>query len=343
MKIIHIVDIAHVGSNLVLGLNQLGANAQLFNIINLGNERLPKFIQPILTIAARILDIFRLSRRLHKENFDIVHVHYGTFVYLTLITKTPYFLHIHGTDVRKHIHWPLLGPIIKYGIRKAITVFYTTPDLKFMVEEIRPDAIYLPNPIDTNSFSPNFEQTNKVVPVLFNINKIDHFKGTKEILRSIELVWHIHPNVKVKMFNFGNALEEARDFIDKFKNDSRLSLIDPVPHREMITLIQSSTIILGQMETGALGVSELEAMACGKPIICKFCYSDEYIEKPPILNASSSEEILNHVIYLLNNPDIGIKLGNASRKWVVENFDLFVVTRKLLKVYNQHLGANKKI
>ena len=336
LKIVHVNDVASVGSNLVSGLCKIGINAKLYRLLNLGGKKYPKFLQLGISAILRVSEIFRFKQYIKKEEVNIIHIHYGTHAYLPLLFRVPFFLHIHGSDVRLHIHWPILGKIIRTGIEKAETVFYSTPDLKPLVEAIRPDAIFFPNPIDTEHFIPRVSNDPQNDPVIFNINKMDRFKGIEEILRSIELIWERYPKTTVKMFNFGNAMKDAQGFLKRHEGDSRLILLPPVPHEEMISLIQGSTLIIGQLETRALTVSELEAMACCKPVICCVRHSADYPTPPPILNATTAEDIRDFANSLLKNPNQGTKLGMEARNWVVENLDTRVVAKKLMDVYYTH-------
>ena len=336
LRIAHVNDVAYVGSNLVSGLCKIGINAKLYRLLRFRRKKFPKILQLVISPILRVIEIFRFKQYLKNEKINLVHIHYGTHAYLPLLLGVPFFLHIHGSDVRLHIHWPILGYIIRSGIEKAEAVFYTTPDLKLLVEAIRPDAIFFPNPIDTEKFVPRARFDSQDDPVIFSISKIDRFKGIGEVLRSIEMIWERYPKTTVKMLNFGNALDEAQEFLKKFEDDSRLILLSPVPHDQMITRIQTSTLIIGQVETGALGISELESMACGKPVICNFRFSAEYPTPPPLFNASTSEEIRDQAVFLLTNPDEGEKIGIKAREWITEYFDVRVVAKKLLDVYSKH-------
>ncbi|PKN88413.1 MAG: hypothetical protein CVU46_01205 [Chloroflexi bacterium HGW-Chloroflexi-8] len=337
LRIVHVNDVASVGANLVSGLCDIGVNAKLYRLLNYKNEKFPKILQYVISTILRVIEIFRFKQYIKNEKINLIHIHYGTHAYLPLFFGFPFFLHIHGTDVRIHIHWPILGKIIRSGIEKAESVFYTTPDLKPLVEKIRPDAIFFPNPIDTEQFIPRTDFEFQDTPVLFNINKIDRFKGIGEVLKSIELVWNEYPKIKVKMFNYGNAMEEVKEFLNKYEGDSRLVLLSRTPHKKMISTIQDSTFILGQIGTGILTVSELEGMACGKPVICNFKYANMYLEFPPVLIANTPEEARDQMLFLLNNPVEGQKIGEKARKWIMEYFDTRIVAKKLLDVYSRHL------
>ena len=333
LKIVHVNDVAFVGSNLVMGLCKNGVNAKLYKLSRFSEKKLPKILQLGISIFFRIIEIFRLKKYLKQEKINIIHVHYGTHAYLPFFLRVPFYLHIHGTDVRTHVNWPLVGIFVRWGIRNAERVFYSTPDLKPMVEKFRRDAIFFPNPVDTQKFFPKEGLGKNNDLTIFLINKLDRFKGNKKVITALELIWLDFLSLKVKMFGFGNTVEEFQYFIEKHSGEERLSILPHISNSEMVENIQTSDIIIGQLETGSLGVSELEAMSCGKPVICKFNFADMYPEPPPVLVANTPEEVRDKLIFLINHPDEGEKIGQKAREWVVEYYDYRKVAQKLLNIY----------
>ena len=333
MKITHVHDVSFVTSTIVTALNEIGVKATFYEFINWKIRKSPKIIQFILTSSARFVEIFRFKSIVHKGKFDVIHIHYGTFAYLAFFSRIPFYLHIHGTDVRTHVNWPLIGNVIRWGIINAEKVFYSTPDLKPIVEKFRRDAIFFPNPINTDQFFvKKFDEKCDLVS-LFNINKLDRFKGTNNVLKSIQLIWEIFPNLNVKMFQFGNSIKDAEEFLVKYQNVPNLSFLPRISHEKMVDELQNSSIILGQLGTGILTCSELEAMSCGKPVICNFKYFDMYPEPPPVLVANTPEEVRDQIVFLLNNPEEGKKIGEKAREWVVKYYDYRKVAQKLLNIY----------
>lgn len=335
LKILHVNDVASVGSNLVQALHQLGFEAQLFNFakaVNLTN----KFQIPLLPLM-RTQEAFRLQKLVQQQQFNIVHVHYALHAYLPLLAGIPYFLHIHGSDVRRNLQHVILRPFIWYAIQRAIKVFYVTPDLKSFVEKIRPDAIFLPDPVNFNDFDLRPQTTNRNLRVLC-ISKLDRFKGVERFLKIIELLWQSHPQTEVGIFNFGNS-SIGQTFIEQNNNNPRLTLLSRTPHKQMANLIHSFDIILGQqsLKVGALGVSELEAMACGKPVVCYFNYPNAYPAPPPILISRTVEQGREHIVQLLNNPDLGKKLGDEGYNWALKYHERKMVAQQLLKHYQGSL------
>ena len=84
----------------------------------------------------------------------IIHVH-GAMQDATMarLLKSLDILHCHGTELRQGItlksRW---GRMIQKNIEMAKIVLYSTPDLEPYAKILRSDAIYLPNPVNTEAF-----------------------------------------------------------------------------------------------------------------------------------------------------------------------------------------------
>lgn len=342
LKVLHVHDVAFVGSTLIAGFNEIGVDAEFYEFASHKNNNLPKLLKFISKALLMIYEIFRFGWYVRKNKFDIVHLHFGSFAYLPILNNINFLLHIHGSELRKFINYPILGNIIRRGIKKAIAVFYTTPDLEELIYEIRPDAIFFPNAVNIDLFKPSpFTNVDHSKSVLV-ISKMDQFKGIKDILTSIELMWDDDPSIYVYMFGFGNALEIAKSFIDKNQTNSQLIIYEPLDHDQMPSLINESTVVFGQLGTGILTCSELEAMACGKPVVCNFNFPQKYPTPPPICCAKTPDEAKKQIVKLINEPDIAERIGREARKWIVENYGKRTVARKLLNHYKIALANTKQ-
>lgn len=332
MKVLHVNDCASVASNLVGGLKALGVEAELFQP-TLGTYRASKLRRAALPLI-RTLEAFQLRHCVQKRQFDIVHIHYASFAYMTLLTGLPYILHCHGTDLRVDLNRFGLRGLSLLGIRRARKVFYATPDLIKYLQDIRKDAIFLPDPIRLEDFVPASRNEQHPSRVL-SISKLDPFKGLERIIRTIELVWEARPQLEIAIFNFGQSTDQAKRFIEEHRTQSRLILLPPIPHKDMPALINGFSIILGQQNPNiaALGVSELEAMACGKPVVCLFAYPDAYPEPPPVLASRTPEEARDHIIRLLDDPPYRLKIGQQAQEWVMRFHDYRRVAETLLRYY----------
>jgi glycosyltransferase involved in cell wall biosynthesis len=338
LRILHVHDVAFVGSTLVSGLREIGAEAFFYELINLKKNKFPKPIELIIIFLLRIFEIFRFGYFIRNNKFNVIHIHYGLFSYLPLVNRVPYFLHTHGSDVKVYLNSPIYGPIIKLGIKKAIAVFYSTPGQKTIVEAIRSDAIFFPNSVDIEVFNnKNIFSVINQRKTIFHINKLDRFKGIEKTLIAMEKLLEIETDLRLMMFGFGNAKYLANNFLRMYQNDPRIQLINNrVSHEEMVNLINNADIVIGGLETGSLGCSELEAMACSKPVICNFKYPHLYKSPPPLCNAESVNEIVDHTIHLLNDGEYSKTIGIQANLWIKENLEKKSVAQKLLQIYNEY-------
>ncbi|MBN1180637.1 MAG: glycosyltransferase family 4 protein [Bacteroidales bacterium] len=338
MRVLHVNDCAGVARNLITGLKRFGIEAEHFQPV-LGTYRSSKIVRLCIPIT-RTREALWLRKYVKQQGFDIVHIHYARFAYMALITGLPYVLHIHGSDLRVDINRHGLRELTLLAIRKADQVYYSTPDLKNALIKIRKDAIFLPNPIDTNDFkeieSSNVNPDRKRI---LSISKLDKMKGVEQILSAIEKILRMNTDVEVVIITIGNDKEKAGAFFNKHKTDPRVIPISGVPHDKMPELINSATFVLGQQsqEVGAFGVSELEAMACAKPVVCFFAYPESYSTPPPILISNSPEEACEHMLRLLSDEDYCNKIGRASKNWISTYHDLNSVAQKLLDLYSRVL------
>lgn len=333
MKILHVHDVAFVASNLVAGLQILGLDAALYEFGSQDSDVFDKKNKGLIKLYYHFVEIFKFRRFLKNNKFDIIHIHFGTFAYLAYLNKVPFYLHIHGSDIRKFIKYPILGLMIRIGIKKAKKVFITTPDLKQLILPIRHDALFLPNPVDVTLFKPTYSDLEECEYDVFSISKIDLFKGIEFIVEAIEKLLENHPNLKVVSFGFGNNgswVNMIKRLQQKYKN---LTIINRIDHKEMVDIINKSKIVLGQMSLGSLGCAEIEAMACAKPVVCKFNFGSMYPNPPPVVSVSESEDAYKKITDLLKSPDQANEIGLNARKWIIENYRTEKVAERLLGIY----------
>jgi glycosyltransferase involved in cell wall biosynthesis len=331
LRVVHINDVAYVAGNLVSGLQRLGVWAKLIELRHRKDIKTPSFLWAFFFPLVRIAEAFKIKKFVTDQKIDIIHLHYATHVWMPLLLNLKFYLHLHGTDIRRDLTTPVLKQLILKGIERAEGVFYVTPDLESKVRELRKDAIFLPDPVDTGLFMPT-PNINEAKTVLC-LSKMDPTKGMDKTIQGIELIWKENPDILVKMFGFGASPEIAASFLEKHRSNPNLIILSRMPHFEMVELIQSASIVLGQFQLGALGCSELEAMSCGKPVITNFSYPGAYPEPPPILNASTPEEIAGHALSLLRQPELECRIGEEARLWVQKYHDKKVIARALLNNY----------
>lgn len=325
MRVLHVNNVANVPDGLVKGLREIGVDAHLYQPYVGINKK--KRFGPLGVIGNRIIDVKTLNAKIKKESYDIIHIHYAYFGMLGVLGRYEYWLHCHGTDIRRNLYHPLFKQITSLSMRHAKRLLYSTPDLKTHAEKKRPDATFLPNPIQTSLFEPT-SISNEGTGKILLISRIDAIKGIDTAFSALAKIKKRNPSVSVDAFLWGPDL-------DRFKNESFINWIPTTSHDEIANLIHNYQIVVGQFALGILGMSEMEAMACARPVVCDFTYDLWYPEPPPILQAKTEDEVVMQIENLLENPRLCGEIGQAGRDWVVANHDYVSVARKLSQMYNK--------
>ena len=332
MRILYIYNINQVAETYAKRLVLDGYVAKVFEP-NLAGGSASRAIK-LSMMPGRVLDLRRVLGDLNKDHFDLVHIHWASYGILGLISKIPFVVECHGSDVRYRAREPLFRSVLTPIFQKAKAVLCITPDLLSPVQTIRPDTLFFPGPVDTDRFAPlEKERTGPPRPwTILLFTRLDPIKGPDIAAKGIARFAARHPDVRVLLLDWGLLKEEYKERYGK-----RFEFLPIVPPREVPQLILSADVVVGQCKLGILSFCELQAMSCGKPVICPFHYEHAYPTPPPVCQAHTEEQIDEQLEYLFQNPAIAKECGKQSRKWILSNHSLYNLVPKLENLYQSLL------
>jgi glycosyltransferase involved in cell wall biosynthesis len=278
----------------------------------------------------RMVDLRKIAWRLDSRSFDIAHIHWAPYGALDFVSKIPIVVHCHGSDVRYRLRQPIFRSLLRSVFRRAACVLCITPDLLPVVQEVCPNVQFSPAPIDTHRFMPapaNDSSTSRAWTVLL-FARLHPNKGSEIAMQGLASFAQQHRDIRVKVLDAGplrNAFRQRYDEIFEF--------IPPVAASKVESLIHDADAVVGQLALGAMGLSELQAMSCGKPVVASFRYEDAYNDSPPLCQASTPDEVHEHLEYLLRHPGEAQRLGVRARDWVITYHDLQKLADRLETLY----------
>ncbi len=304
MRFVQVNDIASVASELAVALRKRGHHVDMF-YPRLYGAALPP-LGKLAVSPLRFVDWLRLAWKVRRGNYDAVHIHYAYLGVVGLIAGVPYVLHCHGDDVRDATR-RVWAPLIKLVIRRARHVYYSTPDLREPLLAIREDVEFLPNPIDIERFHP-MPLPDHPGDVLVAC-ALSENKGVEFILEAARILATERPATRITAIAGGSGTADAEAM-------ANVLLLMHQPREKLPGLMARHRVIIGQVHQGAVGMVELEAMACGRPVISRFTYCEAYAEPPPFVVAHTGREIADAVERLLNDPEEAARVGSDGRAWV---------------------------
>ena len=274
----------------------------------------------------RLLDMRQVVGKLTPDYFDIVHIHWASYGVLGAVSKVPFIVHCHGSDVRYRLQKPLFRALLTRIFQQATTVMCITPDLLPVVQSVRPNALFFPAPLDTERFAPMEErqQSGSRPWTILLFARLDSTKGIDISTQGIARFAQRHADIRVQLLDWGDL---RRHYKELYAN--RFEFLPLVSSSEVGDLIRTADVIVGQVALGALGLSELQAMSCAKPVIASFRYQDAYPVPPPLCQATVAEEVDEHLEYLFQHPGEATMLGQRARAWIIQHHDYRNLVSKL--------------
>lgn len=311
-----------------------------------------------------------LNRALRKEvfSFDLVHIH-GIWHYphfaayrAARFAGKPFMVTVHGKlepwclnhkTFKKKIY---SGLIQRKILREASALHaITDEEVKNISRFVDNQNIFrVSNGLNTEEFEdlPERERFGDLYPEV---------KGKKVIL----FLGRIHPVKGLDLLAraFGDLLKVRRDIqlviagpdengyrgqvTEMLKAENALnhtSFTGMITGRDRLAAFSGADILVLPSYSEVLGLSALEAMACGIPVIitsgCNFPEVEE--SGSGIIIDADHLQLSSAVKRLLDDEDLGRRMGERGRKFVKEKFDWDRVSYEIVKIYEKILTEKSR-
>jgi mannosyltransferase len=185
-------------------------------------------------------------------------------------------------------------------------------------------------------------------PLVGCFGRIRHQKGNDLFVKAmIRVFGQGAPGHALVM---GRATDEHTDFLAGLKAevaaaglDSRILFRDEVPIADLARHFQALDLYIAPQRWEGFGLTPLEAMACGAPVVATRVGAFEELVVEGVTGHLVAVEDLDAIsrasFDLLTDPDKRARLGAAARAHVVERFSLQAEADAILAIYRQLLAG----
>lgn len=261
MRVLHLQNIANIGSTLVNLARKQGHHWYLYDVPRMEYNR--SLLSRYSHFLGQAVEWeIRLGRLAHQA--DLLHLHTATSRRYAGWVRKPYFLHCHGTDIRQRQYQSGTRKTVLNTVAKAEQVFFSTPDLVDHIWTIRPDAQLCPVTVDIERIplAPvQKAETNRKddKPVIVFPSRWEAVKGGQAQLQVVRVIQECFgKKVQMKGLNWGpNAEQAARLGVE---------LVPKMSHEKYLQWLAQADLAVGQV-SAVMGVSELEVLATGIPLV----------------------------------------------------------------------------
>ncbi|OIQ23786.1 N-acetyl-alpha-D-glucosaminyl L-malate synthase BshA [Lacinutrix sp. MedPE-SW] len=269
-------NIHFITYNQPVRLELLGNNVH-YHEVNVPEYPLFHYQPYELALSSKLVDMVKL----HK--IELLHVHYAIpHAYAAYMAQkmlreediyVPIVTTLHGTDITLVGNHPFYKPAVTFSINKSDAVTAVSQSLKedtLRLFDIKKDINVITNFIDTKKFKTNFTDCQRDMMATKEekiVTHISNFREVKRIPDVIKIFNKIQKQIPAKLMMVGEGPE--REPAERLCRE--LGITDKVVFfgnsNEIDRILCFSDLFLLPSKTESFGLSALEAMASGVPVI----------------------------------------------------------------------------
>lgn len=181
--------------------------------------------------------------------------------------------------------------------------------------------------------------------IVFFIGRLTFVKGVENLVLSFPLVLKEFPNTKLIILGKGEEYNSIVELIKRFNIEDKVIIRSEfVSEEERIAHYALSDVCVFPSFAEPFGIVSLEAMAMKKPVVVGASgisgFREQVIPKGEEqtgihINGKNPEDIAWGIKEILKNPERAKKMGENGRKRVEETFNLDVLARNTLFLYEK--------
>jgi len=287
--------------------------------------------------------------KLFKADVDLVHVHANKYFSTdvgALIAKSK------GVSLAYSPHAGTFGKsLIGRVHNQTIGRIALSADVVICVSEYEKSLIeasgvgvkhfeVVPNGVDTIRFkldkrSPNELEGN---PTVLYVGRLGAHKGIDTLIEAAPLVLEKIPEAKFVIAGPGNSSEFE---VQSSALKDEIKFLGEVSEEEKIALMQRASVFVLPSRSEAFGITVIEAMAAGCPVVVSDLPALTEIVKHKrtglVFPVNDEKLLASQIIKLLSNQDLGQQLSSNAREKVSEKYDWERIVDRLENIYTQLL------
>ncbi|WP_227270347.1 glycosyltransferase family 4 protein [Roseobacter weihaiensis] len=186
-------------------------------------------------------------------------------------------------------------------------------------------------------------------PLVGCFGRIRHQKGNDLFVKAMIRVFRDLPDGKALVM--GRATDEHRGFLQALKDEvtaaglkDRILFRDEVPIAQLAVHFQALDLYIAPQRWEGFGLTPLEAMACGAPVVAtKVGAFEELVvedETGYLVEIEDLEALTAAARRLLSDAEQRAAFGQAARTHVEQNFSLKKEAASIISIYQRLLGAS---
>lgn len=299
----------------------------------------------------------KLTNTIKTYDIDLLHVHYAIpHAYAGLMAqqmlmedniKIPMITTLHGTDITLVGSHPFYKPAVNFSINKSDIVTAVSEDLRkntLEIFDIKNEIYHVPNFVNIAKVTNNFKDCDRELMANSDEKIITHVSNLRKVKRVkdvIKVFAKIHQKQKSKLIIVGDGPERETATQLAYDLDVRKNILFLGKSDEIDKILCFSDLFLLPSEKESFGLSALEAMAHGVPVISTNTGGIPEVNKDGysgfLSDVGDVDDMAKNALSLLQSEEKLQLFKNQARE-VAESYDLGKVLPGYLKLYEKALA-----
>ncbi|MCU0383356.1 MAG: glycosyltransferase [Cyclobacteriaceae bacterium] len=297
----------------------------------------------------KCIGIYLLNRYIKKYGKpDIIHLHTYLAGEVCVYAKDKYNIPIvyteHFSDVRNNFLTRFERNLVSLCTNNANARIAVSEDFRiFLEKKFNKSFVYIPNVYNNTIFKLPIQNNVTSDFTFIHVAHISPIKNQKRLLSAFQIAFHNRKDVKLIIIGSGSDKPGFKQLIKSFSIKDQVITLGSLSAEDVYKNLCLANCFVLSSDKETFGVSIIEALACGLPIISTKCGGPESILKDKnlgLLTEQTSEAMAEAMQTMVLNFKNYNKEVIAS--FAKDNFSYETIGAKLTKIYEQCISAKNE-
>lgn len=305
---------------------------------------------------------FSIFRYLDPDDYDLIHAHAANPTIADLACfknfgKIPFILTYHN-DITKEGY---VGKIISYIYNKTLgdfllknsnVIIATTKsyaEKSIRLKRFKHKIRVIPNGVNLNTFNKNIDEKkiriHHSIPIqskiILFVGALEMYKGIEYLLKAFKKILNYEKTSYLIIVGMGSILKQLKEMTVELEISDNVIFAGYVSDNDLPYYYSACDLfVLPSTSSGeGFGIVQIEALACGKPVICTDLPGVNEVDKNEVASLhippKDCDSLANAILELLENEKLAREMGENGRKLVEEKYTWARVAEEMERVYRE--------
>ncbi|UCF93739.1 MAG: glycosyltransferase [Desulfobacterales bacterium] len=292
------------------------------------------------------------------QKADVLHFHFpnptAELSYLVSGLQRPVVVTYHSDIVRQKKMGKIISPFLFLFLKKAHTIIVTSSNYLHssrVLQNFKNKCKIIPHGIDIQRFAVLPETCRTIESlrqkyggaILLFVGRFRYYKGLDVLIEATPRI-----NGKVLLIGSGPLEKNFQQQIAAANLADKVVFLGEVSDEELHTYLHACDVFLlpSTSRSEAFGIVQLEAMSCGKPVVCTelttgTSFVNQHEKTGLVVPPNDAAALAAAVNFLLNHKETREKYGRASLERVTKYFTKEKMIAATLQVYQNIISTRR--